>query len=130
MVPAPKVKPPRHVRRISVLLVDPHPLLSEGLKCILERQPDIRVVTFLPDTNAALREAQRLRPDVVVLTPTERNILRLVTEGRSNFEVAATIGLSPRTVETYRSRLMRKLGIENLPSLVRYAIRHGITPLD
>lgn len=67
---------------------------------------------------------------VEVLTPTERNILKLVTEGRSNFEVAATIGLSPRTVETYRGRLMRKLGIENLPNLVRYAIRHGIIPLD
>jgi DNA-binding NarL/FixJ family response regulator len=67
---------------------------------------------------------------VEALTPTERNILRLVAEGRSNFEVAATIGLSPRTVETYRSRLMRKLGIENLPSLVRYAIRHGLVPLD
>jgi DNA-binding NarL/FixJ family response regulator len=67
---------------------------------------------------------------VEVLTPTERNILRLVTEGKSNFEVAATIGLSPRTVETYRGRLMRKLSIENLPNLVRYAIRHGIIPLD
>jgi DNA-binding NarL/FixJ family response regulator len=67
---------------------------------------------------------------VEVLTPTERNILRLVTEGKSNFEVAAAIGLSPRTVETYRGRLMRKLAIENLPNLVRYAIRHGIIPLD
>jgi DNA-binding NarL/FixJ family response regulator len=67
---------------------------------------------------------------VEVLTPTERNILKLVTEGRSNFEVAATIGLSPRTVETYRGRLMRKLSIENLPGLVRYAIRHGIIALD
>jgi DNA-binding NarL/FixJ family response regulator len=67
---------------------------------------------------------------VEVLTPAERDILRLVTEGKSNFEVAAAIGLSPRTVETYRGRLMRKLGIENLPSLVRYAIRHGIIPLD
>ena len=67
---------------------------------------------------------------VEVLTPTERSILKLVTEGKSNFEVAATIGLSPRTVETYRGRLMRKLGIENLPGLVRYAIRHGIIALD
>jgi DNA-binding NarL/FixJ family response regulator len=67
---------------------------------------------------------------VEVLTPAERDILRLVTEGKSNFEVAAAIGLSPRTVETYRGRLMRKLGIENLPALVRYAIRHGIIALD
>ncbi len=53
-----------------------------------------------------------------------------MTEGKSNFEVAAAIGLSPRTVETYRGRLMRKLGIDNLASLVKYAIRHGIVPLE
>jgi DNA-binding CsgD family transcriptional regulator len=65
-----------------------------------------------------------------LLTTTERNILRLVAEGRSNAQVAATVGLSARTVETYRLRLMRKLGLDNLPSLVRYAIRHGIIPLE
>ena len=65
-----------------------------------------------------------------VLTTAERNILKLVAEGKSNPEVAAAIGLTPRTVETYRLRLMRKLGIENLPSLVRYAIRHGIIALE
>jgi len=65
-----------------------------------------------------------------VLTTAELNILKLVVEGMSNPAIAVTIGLSPRTVETYRLRLMRKLGIENLPSLVRYAIRHGIIPLE
>jgi len=64
------------------------------------------------------------------LTDTEREIVRLVADGHSNQEVAAILGLSPRTVETYRLRLMRKLGIEGLPSLIKYAIRAGITTLD
>lgn len=64
------------------------------------------------------------------ITSTERSILKLVVEGRSNTKVAEVLGLSPRTVETYRLRLMRKLGIEDLPALVKYAIRHGITTVD
>jgi DNA-binding NarL/FixJ family response regulator len=76
------------------------------------------------------RGAQRGEQAVESLTATERNILKLVAEGSSNPEVARMLGLSPRTIETYRLRLMRKLGIENLASLVRYAIRNGITPLD
>jgi DNA-binding CsgD family transcriptional regulator len=64
------------------------------------------------------------------LTAVEREIVRLVADGKSNMEVGAVLQLSPRTVETYRLRLMRKLGIENLPSLVKYAIRNGITSVD
>ncbi|HLX81884.1 MAG TPA: helix-turn-helix transcriptional regulator [Burkholderiales bacterium] len=64
------------------------------------------------------------------LTDTEREIVRLVADGKTNLEVAAILGLSPRTVETYRLRLMRKLGIGGLSSLVKYAIRHGIVSLD
>jgi DNA-binding CsgD family transcriptional regulator len=50
--------------------------------------------------------------------------------GRSNAETAAQLGLSPRTVETYRARLMDKLQLEDLPALVKYAIRHGVTSVD
>jgi len=67
---------------------------------------------------------------VDTLTATERQILKLVAEGESNFSVGKLLRLSPRTVETYRLRLMRKLDIDNLASLVRYAIRTGITALD
>lgn len=77
--------------------------------------------------------ARSVRPGdspLELLTGTERNILQLVADGKSNREVAGQIGLSPRTVETYRLRLMGKLGLENLPALVRYAIRHGLIPLD
>jgi DNA-binding CsgD family transcriptional regulator len=68
--------------------------------------------------------------NVEKLTAVEREIVRLVADGKSNLEVGAVLGLSPRTVETYRLRLMRKLGIDNLPSLVKYAIRNGITTVD
>jgi DNA-binding NarL/FixJ family response regulator len=65
-----------------------------------------------------------------VLTAREREVLQLVAEGKSNAEAAAVLGLSPRSVETYRGRLMQKLGIEDLPSLVKFAIRQGLTTLD
>ena len=68
--------------------------------------------------------------DIDYLTPREREVLRLIVEGRSNAEAAAVLGLSPRSVETYRSRVMNKLRIEDLPSLVKFAIRHGITTVD
>lgn len=78
------------------------------------------------------RDAPRRRGAGAVdsLTDTEREIVRLVADGKTNLEVAAILSLSPRTVETYRLRLMRKLGIEGMSSLVKYAIRHGIVSLD
>jgi len=63
------------------------------------------------------------------LSPREREILQLVVEARSSAEIAAILSLSPKTVETYRSRLMDKLGIGDLPGLVKFAIQHGLTPL-
>jgi two-component system NarL family response regulator len=209
--------------RISVLVADDHPIVREGVQCVLERQPDLTVIAAVGDAGAAISEAVERNPQVVImditmpgmngieatrvlvdkapesavvilsmhcspiivrravesgargylskdipaeelvravrtvatgkryicqglqnlfdtqrsirpeeqpLTTTERNILKLVAEGKSNSQVAATIGLSPRTVETYRLRLMRKLGFENLPALVKYAIRHEIITLD
>ena len=64
------------------------------------------------------------------LNAVERQILRLVADGKSNIEVAAVLGLSPRTVETYRAGLTHRLGLEDVPSLVKFAIRLGIIPLD
>ena len=62
------------------------------------------------------------------LSARERQVLQLVVEGRSSAEIAASIHLSPKTVETYRGRLMTKLGVRDVPALVRFAIEHGITP--
>jgi len=64
------------------------------------------------------------------LTETERKILQLTVEGKSNTEMAGMLSLSHRTVETYRLLMMRKLGLRGLPALVKFAIRHGITTVD
>jgi DNA-binding NarL/FixJ family response regulator len=64
------------------------------------------------------------------LTPREREILQLVVESKTSAEIAEMLGLSPKTVETYRSQLMQKLGIGDVPGLVKFAIQHGLTPLD
>jgi DNA-binding NarL/FixJ family response regulator len=78
----------------------------------------------------ALEGARSSADAIETLTATERDIVRLIADGNSNAEAAAVLQLSPRTVETYRIRLMRKLDLTHLPSLVKFAIRHGITSLD
>jgi DNA-binding NarL/FixJ family response regulator len=52
--------------------------------------------------------------------------VQLLAEGKGNREVSTLLGIAVKTVETHRSRLMRKLGVEKVADLVRYAIRNGI----
>jgi DNA-binding CsgD family transcriptional regulator len=61
-----------------------------------------------------------------VLSPRERQVLKLVVEGKTSKEIAAIVGVKPSSIDTYRSRIMAKLEIGDLPSLVRFAIRHGV----
>jgi DNA-binding NarL/FixJ family response regulator len=61
-----------------------------------------------------------------ILTPREREIVQLLAEARSNKEVAATLGISVKTVETHRASIMRKLGITSIVDLVHYAIRNNL----
>ena len=60
------------------------------------------------------------------LTPREREVLRLVAEGKTTKEVAATLGISAKTAEAHRTRIMKKLETHNTASTVRYAIRQGL----
>lgn len=76
------------------------------------------------------REAGAGQDPLARLSPREREILQLVVEGKSSAEVADILSLSPGTVNTYRSRLMRKLGLSDLPSLIKFAIQHGLISLD
>lgn len=64
------------------------------------------------------------------LSSREREVLQLVVEGQSSATIAEALFLSPKTVESYRSRLMQKLGITDLPSLVKFAIQQGIITLE
>jgi DNA-binding NarL/FixJ family response regulator len=67
------------------------------------------------------------RDPLAPLSAREREVLRHMVEGRTIAETAQQLGLSPKSVETYRSRLMTKLAMDDLPSLVKFAIRNGIT---
>lgn len=60
------------------------------------------------------------------LSPRERQIITMVVKGQSSAEIGRELHLSPKTVATYRSRLMAKLGVSDVPELVRFAIRQKL----
>jgi len=64
------------------------------------------------------------------LSAREREVLQLTVTGSTSAAIAGKLNLSPKTVDTYRSRVMEKLGAQNLPELVRLAIKHGLTPAE
>jgi DNA-binding NarL/FixJ family response regulator len=209
---------------IAVLLADDHAIVRDGLKTLLQAQPDLRVVGEAANGREAVGTAAQLRPDVVVmdismpdmngveaarrihaarpetrivmlsmhgnaehvyraleagatgyllkesagaelvtairavhagrryltekvnelviagylgenragsplesLSKRERDILQHIVDGRNNRETAELLHISIKTVETYRSRMMRKLGIRDVTELVKFAIGHGLT---
>jgi DNA-binding NarL/FixJ family response regulator len=81
---------------------------------------DTRVSEFLLDS--FVNSARESRPEI--LTSREREVLQLLSEGKSNKEIASVTGTSPKTIETHRARIMRKLKIGSLAELIRYAIRN------
>lgn len=212
---------------ISVLLLDDHAVVRDGLQALLAAQPDIRVVGSFGDAGRAVQFAAEAPPDVAVLDiampgldgieaarrihdqcpdthvlmlsmhaspehvyqalragasgyvlkesaggevvaavravhngrrylsekispraledyirergtdhPLEKlsrrelQVLKLIVQGSTSAEVAALLGLSPKSVDTYRSRMMHKLEIDDLASLVKFAIRHGVTSVE
>jgi two-component system response regulator NreC len=65
-------------------------------------------------------------PDEDVLSPRESQILQLIAEGLSTGEIAERLFVSPRTIESHRARIMQKVNVHEIASLVRYAIRRGL----
>jgi len=70
---------------------------------------------------------KNIKPDPLnQLSSREREVLTLVVEGRTSKDIAAMIGVKPSSINTYRSRIMAKLEIGDIASLVRFAIRQGL----
>jgi DNA-binding NarL/FixJ family response regulator len=214
---------------VTLLLADDHQIVLQGLSALLGAVPDFRVVGEAADGHEALRQAERLQPDVLVLdlmlrelnglevarrlarrlprtrivmlsmhrdeayvlasfqagasayvlkeagaeeliqgiraaaagkrylspplselalgayarkaegnpldpfhtlTAREREVLQMTAEGQSGSEIAGRLFISPRTVESHRANLMRKLGLRNLKEVVRYAVQKGVLPAD
>ena len=89
-----------------------------------------RVAGAVIDKLADLAAGEPVRSAIDSLSARERQVLQLVAEGKSSAEIATVLFLSPKTVETYRSRLMRKLAVGDTAHLVKLAIQHGLTSLD
>jgi DNA-binding NarL/FixJ family response regulator len=212
---------------IRVLIADDHGVVAEGLRFVVEAQPDMEVVACVQQSREAVRRSIEMRPDVVLIdhampelngaeaahlirerspdthvivlsmysdrthvmgalqagatgyvvkksaakevvdairavhrgarylskdladividqvtqkTPSqdalkrlssrERQVLQMLAEGHAVAHIATTLSLSPKTVETYRARMMEKLGIHDFATLVKFAIQQGITSLD
>src|ERR1700732_988422 len=96
--------------------------VSAGKLFLTPRVSDIIVRGFLTTGKESdLAAHSQARP-----SPREIEIIRLLAEGKANKEIAAKLGITIRTVETHRAKIMRKLGLHSLTELIHYAIRHEI----
>ena len=102
--------------------------LVAAIKSIADHKPfftsEISQVLFAKFLSGSAGKKQNGQENTV--TSRERDVVRLLAGGNSNKEVANCLGISIRTAETHRATLMRKLGLESLAALVRYAIRNNI----
>jgi DNA-binding NarL/FixJ family response regulator len=214
---------------VTILLVDDHQLLRQGLRALLEVEPDIQVVGEAGDGLQGIQLVERLRPNVLVLdlmmpgvnglevtrqvsrrfpetriivlsmhaneayvlealrngavgyifketgindlvhavreaiagrrylspplsaraidsyvqkteaaaldpyetlTTREREVLQLAAQGMTNAEIAGHLSISPRTAETHRANVMRKMGLNTQIDLIRFALKRGILPME
>ena len=84
-------------------------------------------VYLSPGVASAVAEAYLAPQHTAALSVRERQVLQLIAEGHSTKAIAVRLAISAKTVESHRSKLMQKLDIHDTASLVRYAIRHGVT---
>jgi len=82
------------------------------------------------ESELALQGLTQEKGAVQALSARERQVLVMVARGASSADIGASLHLSPKTVDTYRSRLMAKLELADIPALVRWAIREGLVDLD
>lgn len=89
-----------------------------------------KVSDLVVDDYLARLETSTTYSPVDSLSPRELSILQLVAEGHSSVEIGGMLGISPNTVDTYRSRILQKLNLNSLSDMIKFAIKHGIIELD
>ena len=103
--------------------------LSAAIESLLRHKP------FFSSSVSEMMLKRYLKQDVpsklpgtgpATLTPRQREIVRLLAEGKTNKEVALALGISVKTAETHRNNIMRKLQLRSFSHLVRYAVRHNL----
>lgn len=84
--------------------------------------------TVIKDYVKSLREDNTSVFDI--LTAREREVLQILAEGNTTHQIASTLFVSEKTVEAHRRQIMKKLGINNVAGLIKYAIREGLTTVE
>ena len=95
-----------------------------------ERYLSQRINDLLMDVSFRPLETSLEDNPLEALSRREREILQLVAEGKTSQQIGEILSISPKTVDTYRSRLMHKIGVEDVAGLVRFAIQHGVISLE
>jgi DNA-binding NarL/FixJ family response regulator len=109
-------------KSVAKELVDAIRTVHSGRRYLSRGLADTVINQFMSKT-ASLDPLDRL-------SSRERQVLQMLAEGRAVTQIAATLSLSPKTVETYHARMMEKLGIRDLANLVRFAIQQGVTSFE
>lgn len=107
--------------------------MKAGAYDFLEKPADDQVlvevlqqaIAWDAQTHGAEREKLRARERFARLTPRERDVAQLLSRGLQNREIAAQLGISPRTVEVYKARMMEKLDCRSLADMLRLAVGAG-----
>jgi DNA-binding NarL/FixJ family response regulator len=106
---------------------DAHEFLVDAIQSLSQHKPfftsKVSEILFADLLNRSDNNTNRSEPGQR-LTGREREIVQLVAEGQSNKEVADKLGISVRTAETHRAHVLRKLNLDSIAGLVRYAIRN------
>jgi DNA-binding NarL/FixJ family response regulator len=99
--------------------------LIEAIEAVLDHKPFFATRASETLLNTFLRSRTE-NDETSPLTWRERDIVRMLAEGKSNKEVSSVLGISVKTVETHRAAIMRKLRFTSIVQLVRYAVREGL----
>ena len=111
--------------RAYVLKSDAGQRLVEAVEALFRHKPFFTAKASETLLDNFLKSYQQTVP-LPLLTDREREVIQLLAEGKVNKEVALALGISVKTVETHRATIMRKLGINSIVDLVRYAIRNNL----
>src|SRR5436190_457357 len=110
------------MRQHTVLIADDHAIVKEGLVSLLKAQ-GLDVVGAVANGEQMAISPGEASPQ---LTVRQREVLRLILDGLRMKEIAATLNLSARTVETHKYQMMQTLGVDSTAALVKYAMEHRL----
>ena len=99
--------------------------LCKGKRYLSEKISETVVNDYLQQ-----RTLEKKKSPLASLSEREREILQLAADGKTSAEIGRILFISPKTVETYRSRLMQKLGISDHSALIKFAIQYGVTTVE